>query len=109
MAGTQFRMAKTFNIQARTAGPTGKKPMELVARTVKRCRMHCAYAGKFRLQIHQVIKAVDQFAQPRIATDQFIGGWLLRFIYCHGTNDSATKDCSTPEIHLRQENDMQPW
>jgi len=81
---TQARMAKAFNKQIWAAGPARQKPEQLVARTVQCWRMHGADTGKGRLEIHQIVKAVNQRTYAGFTIEQVVQRALLflRLIVC---------------------------
>ena len=72
MPGAQKSLPIARGIQIGATGPAGKKVIQLVPGDIERWRMHRAQLGKAWLQIHQAIKAIDQFAQFLITADQII-------------------------------------
>ena len=76
-AHVRARMAEAFYVQIGTAAPAGQEPVKLVARAVERRRMQGPDHGKLRLQVHQVVETVDQFAQLAGAAYHVVEASLL--------------------------------
>src|ERR1700754_4396849 len=76
MPRAQPRMAKAVFVVARGGEPAAKGTEKLVARAFERRRMQRADAREIGLEVHQVVKAVDEFAHARFAAYEFERGRL---------------------------------
>src|SRR5512143_459707 len=74
VAAAQEGVAEAVGVFRRTAGPAGEKPEQLVARLAEVRRMQLADAVVIRVFVHQIVEAVDQFAEGVAAAEAFVMG-----------------------------------
>src|SRR5690606_5480676 len=77
----QARVAKTVFVVGGATQPAAKEPEQLLARRVERVAMRGAQLGIGRLDVHEVVKALDQRAHTLLAPDPLEGGAVPGFLF----------------------------
>ena len=70
MAHAQARVAKALLVVVGATHPAAQEPVQFLPRVIQCAAVHSAQLGVARLQVHQVIKALHQRLQGRLAAYQ---------------------------------------
>ena len=69
VAHAQARVAEAFDVVIGPAEPAAQEPEQLLPRVIQRAAVGGAHGGVLRLQVHQVVEALDQRTHRRLAAD----------------------------------------